>query len=158
MDQSTLLSLFVYKDGKLFHKNKLKNNSKPGMPVGTLDKDGYLKTLIKRKPYRVHRIIFMMHHGYIPKILDHIDGDVTNNRIENLREVTVSESNRNRGKHRNNTSGFKGVTFVKSIRKYSSRICINNKRLFLGYFDDPETAYVSYCDAAKKFGNGFVRL
>ena len=110
MTQQDFIDRFEYRDGKLFYKNTEGCMAK-GSEVGTLDK-GYLKTLINRKPYRLHRIIFMMHHGYLPKYIDHIDGNPANNRIENLRPATSSQNNLNRGKHKRNTSGYKGVTWV----------------------------------------------
>ena len=125
--------------------------------VGTVSKGGYLKALINRKPYRLHRIIFMMHHGYLPKYIDHIDGNPANNRIDNLRAATSSQNNLNRGKHKRNTSGYKGVTWVATQSRYSARIAIGNKRLFLGYFDDPKEAHEAYCNAAKEHEPKFVR-
>jgi len=156
MMQQDFIDRFEYQDGKLFYK-KSEGCMKQGSEVGTVDKGGYLKTLIKRKPYRLHRIIFMMHHGYLPKFLDHIDGDPSNNRIENLRPATSSQNNLNRGKHKRNTSGYKGVTWVATNGKYSARIAIGDKRLFLGYFDDPKEAHDAYCEAAQKYQPEYVR-
>ena len=130
---------------------------KQGTEVGTVCKGGYLKTLIKRKPYRLHRIIFMMHHGYLPEFLDHIDGNPANNRIENLRPATASQNNLNRGKHKRNTSGYKGVTWVATVGRYSARIAIGQKRLFLGYFDNSKEAHEAYCESAKQYQLQYVR-
>ena len=154
--QQDFIDRFEYQDGKLFYK-KSEGCMKQGYQVGTIDTGGYLKTLIKRKPYRLHRIIFMMHHGYLPKYLDHSDGDPSNNRIENLRSATASQNNLNRGKHKRNTSGYKGVTWVATENRYSARIAIGKKRLFLGYFDDPKDAHQAYCDAAQKHQPEYVR-
>lgn len=156
MTQQDFIDRFEYRDGKLFYKNS-EGCMKKGTEVGTIGKGGYLKTLIKRKPYRLHRIIFMMHHGYLPKYLDHIDGDPANNRIENLRPATSSQNNLNRGKHKRNTSGFKGVTWVATQGRYSARIAVGNKRLFLGYFDDPKEAHDEYCRAAIEHEPKFTR-
>ena len=156
MTQQDFIDRFEYRDGKLFYKNR-EGHMAQGSEVGTVDKDGYLKTLIKRKPYRLHRIIFMMHHGYLPKLLDHIDGNPANNKIENLRPVTISQNNLNRGKHKSNTSGYKGVTWVATQNRYSSRIAIDKKRFFLGYFDDPKEAHKAYCEAAQKYEPQYVR-
>lgn len=156
MNKQDLIERFEYKDGKLFYK-KSEGPMKKGSKVGTVTRNGYLKTLIKKKPYMVHRIIFLMHHGYLPKYLDHIDSNPTNNRIENLREATCSQNNLNRGKHKRNTSGYKGVTWVETCKKYSARIAINEKRFFLGYFETPQEAHKAYCNAAKKYDPKFVR-
>ena len=156
MTQQDFIDRFEYKDGDLFYK-KTEGCMKQGAKAGTIDKGGYLKALINRKPYRLHRIIFMMHHGYLPQYLDHIDGNPANNRIENLRPATASENNLNRGKHKRNTSGFKGVTWVATEGRYSARIAIGKKRLFLGYFDNPKEAHQAYCEAAKIHQPQFVR-
>jgi hypothetical protein len=156
MTQQDFIDRFEYQSGKLFYK-KREGCMKKGSEVGTKNADGYIKTLINRKPYLAHRIIFMMHHGYLPKYLDHIDGNPGNNKIENLRPVTYSQNNLNRGKQKRNTSGFKGVTWVKTENRYSARIAINGKRLFLGYFDDPKKAHEAYCEAAKEYEPNFVR-
>ena len=157
MTQQDFIDRFEYKNGKLFYK-KSEGCMKQNSEAGTLDKDGYLKTLIKRKPYRLHRIIFVMHYGYLPKFIDHIDGNPANNLIENLRPVTASQNNLNRGKHKRNTSGYKGVTFVKTNGLYSARIAIQQMRLFLGYFEDPKKAHEAYCEAAKKYQPEYVKI
>lgn len=156
MTQQDFIERFEYIDGKLFYK-KSEGCMKKGSEVGTVTTGGYLKTLIKKKPYMLHRIIFMMHYGYLPKCIDHADGNTANNKIENLREATPSQNNLNRGKHKRNTSGYKGVTWVTKHGRYSSRIAINNKRIFLGYFDDPKDAHKAYCIAAKQYEPKFVR-
>ena len=156
MTQKNFIERFEYRDGDLFYK-KTEGCMKQGTKAGTMDKNGYLKALINRKSYRLHRIIFMMHHGYLPEFLDHIDGNPANNRIENLRPATSSQNNLNRGKHKRNTSGYKGVTWVATCGKYSSRIAIDQKRFFLGYFDDPKEAHEAYCEAAKQHQPEYVR-
>jgi hypothetical protein len=156
MTQQDFINRFEYIDGKLFYK-KSEGCMKQGAEVGTVCKGGYLKTLINRKPFRLHRIIFMMHHGYLPEFIDHIDGNPANNRIENLRPATASQNNLNRGKHKRNTSGYKGVTWVATAGRYSARIAIGQKRLFLGYFDDPKEAHQAYCESAKQHQPQYVR-
>lgn len=148
---------FEYKDGLLYYKKTI-GCMKKGSTVGSEDKDGYIKTIINRQTWRVHRIIFFMHNNYLPEYLDHIDGNPKNNKIENLRPATVSENNLNRGKHKRNTSGYKGVTWVASANKFSARLAVDKKRLFLGYFDDPKEAHHAYCNAAYKLAPNFVKV
>ena len=107
--------------------------------------------------YRAHRLIFLFHHGYLPEFLDHIDGNKINNRVENLRPATKSQNMSNRGKQANNTSGFKGVSFIKADNKYEAWIQVNGKKKHLGRFVDPAIAHEAYKKAAlihhKEFAN-----
>ncbi len=135
---------FEYKEGALYYKNKISHKSKIGEKAGHL-LNGYLITQIQKTTYRVHQLIFLYHHGYIPKIIDHIDRNPLNNNIENLREVTKSENGFNRGKNKNNTSKYKCVTYMKDKKKWKAYIKINGKQKHLGYFMAPELAYEAYC-------------
>ena len=90
--------------------------------------------------------------------IDHINVARGDNRFSNLREATRSENLRNRGAQKNNTSGFKGVSWQKSSRKWDARINIHGKVVHLGYFDDPEDAYQAYCQAAKELHGEFYNI
>jgi len=88
---------FEYVDGVLYWKNPaIKSKMKPGDKAGRSVKQGYLQTCCQGKRLLNHQIIFKMFHGYIPDELDHIDRNVLNNKIENLRAVTRSENLKNR--------------------------------------------------------------
>ena len=91
----------------------------------------YRAVSVKGKEYMEHRVIFMFHHGYFPEEVDHIDGNKSNNRIENLRECTDSENSQNRGLSVLNNSGTKGVSFDKETNKWRSTIKINGKQILL---------------------------
>ena len=90
---------FYYtEDGNLHWKKKPCRNVRVGAIVGT-NKEGYQKLNHLKKYYCVHRLIYTLHHD-IPKFyIDHIDGNTRNNRIENLRDVTLSVNQHNQ--HRN---------------------------------------------------------
>lgn len=91
---------------------------------------------------RAHQVIYAMVNGVWPTLqIDHINGNRGDNRPENLREVTNSENARNRKKVTNNTSGFCGVTYRKSRKKWEASIYTASRvRLFLGNFDSVEDA------------------
>ena len=90
---------FFYDDGVLYWKiSKKFSKKKAGDPAGRKVKQNYLQTCIDGERLLNHQIIFMMFHGFIPAEIDHIDRDVSNNRIENLRSVTRSENLKNRRK------------------------------------------------------------
>jgi hypothetical protein len=63
----------------------------------------------------------MMHYGYIPSIIDHIDGNPLNNNIKNLRPATEMQNHHNMGISKRNKSGIKGVCWDKSKNKWFAR-------------------------------------
>lgn len=89
---------------------------------------------------------------------DHISGDKLDNRRGNLRPSTHQLNSFNRGKNKNNTSGYKGVTFVKRIGRWAAAIKMNGKRYHLGYFTDPKEGSDAYLKAAKKMVGQFAKI
>lgn len=131
--------LFEYDDGLLISK-------KTGTIYCNLDRDGYIRVRISGKEYRAHRIIWEMHNYEIPEgmLVDHIDRDVYNNRIENLRLVTRQQNNANSGKKYGELP--KGVTRTGNM--YRARIYHNGVHKSLGTFDNVEDAGYAYYEAA----------
>lgn len=77
--------------------------------IKTIDGKGYFHGLFLGKFLRVHRLSFLYFFGYLPKIIDHINGIKTDNRISNLKGSSIQKNNMNRSIGRNNTSGVVGV-------------------------------------------------
>lgn len=102
--------------------------------VGSLHHDGYIVTSFNNKTIGVHRIIYCMFHGHLPKITDHINRKKADNRIENLREVTSSGNAINTSISKNNTSSVKGVTWNKYDNRWTAKIHYKNKLVFIGNF------------------------
>ena len=123
---------------------------KAGSMAGTIGSTGYRTIRIDCTNYRSHRVGFLMHHGHLPKMIDHINGDKLDNRINNLRECTASQNMRNREGW--GASKFAGVSWFKRDCKWKSQIRMGNKRIHLGYFDSEGDAATAYVDAAKRFG------
>jgi hypothetical protein len=105
---------------------------------------------------RLHRVVMNAPTGLE---VDHINGNRLDNRKQNLRLCTKAENGRNRPANRNNTSGYKGVTFKKGNTKkpWCAQIKVNKKRIYLGSFETPQAAYEKYKSAAliyhKEFAN-----
>jgi hypothetical protein len=159
LSQEYLHKLFEYKDGVLYWKEKPSKfaNIKVGSPAGRTDSHGYFQTTINKRGYLNHRLIFFMHHGYLPKVLDHIDGNRKNNLIDNLREATVFQNNQNRAKLPNNKSGYKNVYFHKDSNKWAVTLRIDGKETHIGLFDDLELADLVATEARDKFHKQYAR-
>lgn len=107
--------------------------------VGTRKKASgktYLLTKVKGIQYYLHRLAWLYVFGNFPdRDIDHINGNSSDNRIINLREVTKLENSKNRRLASNNKSGVSGVSWNKKTRKWHTSIRVDNKRCFLGCFD-----------------------
>lgn len=109
---------------------------------------GYGQVVIDYKLYYSHRIIWLWHYGEWPDgEIDHKDQNKMNNRIENLRVVSSSESKQNLRLKRNNTTGYPGVSWYKPGKKYRVHITVDMKQIFIGIFDTLEEASVAYMTA-----------
>ncbi len=126
--------------GDLTWKIALSNRIKVGDIAGCLSGRGYLRVRINHKLYLAHRIIWLGYYGYMPEQgIDHINRKPADNRICNLREVSVQCNARNCGNWRNNTSGVKGVVWHKPPKKWAARIKVDFALKSLGLytsFDD----------------------
>ena len=134
-----VLSAFEYQDGNLIRKTGRVNEI--GQIAGCVHKGkGYIHVKIKAKAFKAHRLVFLYHHGYLPECVDHIDGDKTNNKIENLRAATKEENCRNQKIRSTNKSGYKGVKWVEHCKKWQVEVCKNYKQLRFGMYEDLELA------------------
>lgn len=133
---------FIYwKNNGLIVKSCIKNTHK------------YARVMIEKNHYLVHRIIYQMHYGDLTSsdVIDHIDMNRYSNRIENLRKANVFINNQNQGDRKNNTSGYKGVSWSKQKSKWRATITINRKHKHLGFFKTKEKAYACYLKAKEDF-------
>jgi len=152
-----LNDLFIYKEGKLFWKRSPARRIKVGTEACSLSGNGYLRVAIKQIHYPLHRIIFMMHHGYLPKYVDHIDGNPLNNCIDNLREATQTQNLYNAKKRKDNSSGLKGISWVKRLNKWLVQLSINKKNTYLGVYEDLELAELVAQEARILYHGRFAR-
>ena len=144
-----LNKIFKYENGKLYWKEH-KRGRKINKQVGHLSNTGYLQACIDYHNYSIHRLVFLMHNEYLQEFVDHINGNKVDNRIENLREATASQSQHNKTTQKNNTTGYKGVSLFKRTGKYRARVKINGKEVNLGYFDTAQEAAEQRREAVDK--------
>jgi hypothetical protein len=165
LSQERAKELFEYRDGNLywlpFAISKNRKSSKAGRLVGTPSGHGYLKVKVKCRSYYVHQIVYLLHHGFIPKLIDHIDTDTSNNCIENLRETTKSQNACNSKIRVDNTSGVKGVTWSNAAQKWMARIYVNKQNIYCGLFNTIDEARVfmdqKRFEMHKEFANDGLR-
>jgi hypothetical protein len=134
-----------YRDGELYW---IKPHLFAGKIVGNFKTPGEARRITNGPS--VHRLIYYIHHGWVPRIIDHKDGNTRNNRIENLRAATEEQNQANSKRAKNNTSGFKGVSYHKPTGKWTSSIRLHNKAKYLGKFDTAEEAHAAYCAAGER--------
>lgn len=150
--QKDVKNLFDYKDGNLIWKVAKAKNIKPGKIAGTLHPTGYINIIIDGKLYKAHRLIWLYHHGKWPsKLIDHINRNKSDNRIENLREVSNQENQRHTKISSRNTSGICGVICHKASHKWQARITFNKKQIHLGSFHNQEDAIKARKAAEEKY-------
>lgn len=129
-----------------------------GAVAGTRNHAGYVVISLKRRRYMAQKLAWLWVNGVWPTtILDHEDLDKSNNAIDNLREATKSLNAANSMRHKDNTSGFKGVSLHKASGRWRATIGFNRKQIGLGYYLTPERAHQAYCAKAKELFGEFWR-
>ena len=106
-----------------------------------------------QKKLLAHRVAFFLYHGHYPvwpNSVDHINHDGCDNRIENLREVTAKEQAMNTRLSKSNTSGVKGVSFLKDRNKWRASANIDGKKTNLGTFATMNEAVAARLKVEKK--------
>jgi len=150
--QELVRNLFMYRDGNLV-RITARCGIRIGDTAGSLNATGYHEIKIDNKVYKTHRLIFLYHHGYLPEFLDHIDGNRSNNKIDNLRPCTLSENAHNSKINKNSKSGIKGVTWHTKNEVWRADIRINDKLKYLGCF--PNMSYAADAvRSAREFYHG----
>ena len=158
MTQEEAHRLFEYKDGVLYWKVRPANCKKIGDIVGSTNgtKQPYFRSKYQEHRFMIHQVVFLMHKGYLPKIIYHIDGNIHNNRIENLREVTQSQNLQNQKMHSNNSTGYRCVFWNKHHKKWSVRVALNGKMVINKFFKDFELACLVADEARDKFHGNYA--
>lgn len=142
--------------GVVFWKKKPNRNKPVGAQAGFKWSDGtntYIRIGINGACIFAHVVAMALLNGRLPSSpVDHIDGDGTNNRAKNLREVSHTENLRNQRLNSRNSSGVMGVDFHVASRRWRARIIVDKKERHLGTFATREEAIVARKAAETQFG------
>jgi hypothetical protein len=143
--------LFILCDGILINRVMRGRRAMPGMPATSPHTDGYLCVKVNSVKYRAHRVVWLMTYGAWPVgQIDHINGVRDDNRVENLRDVTVTGNQQNQHRRVDNKSGVTGVTSEGPY--WRAKIRANGKRIDLGTFKTLEEAAAARKAAEALYG------
>lgn len=140
-----LEQIFQYSDGLGGLINKIdRGAAKAGGRAGCLSVRGYIQVSVDGRPYTEHRLVWWMVKGEDCEILDHVDRDKTNNKVENLRPATKAQNAAN-NQHNGGKLGIPGVRILKSREKnkrpYAAYLSHQGKQDHLGYYATIEEAF-----------------
>lgn len=176
IDQKYLVECFSYNDqtGDVFwkqrpphhfkseHAMKCSNRRTKDKKVGMLHSNGHGKnyftvsfsTIEGKKQFLLHRVIWMLVYGEWPECTDHVNGDGLDNRLCNLRSVTIEENNRNMRLMKHNTSGHAGV----HKNRYGTWTCYiwnQSKQINIGTYETKKEAIAARKGAERALGYRF---
>lgn len=124
-----------------------------GRAAGSPHGQGYRQINLDGKVYLAHRVIWTMVHGdFGTDDIDHINGNRSDNRLENLRSVSRTVNLRNAATKGVGATGVCGVSLHRSTGKYRAYVGINGKQVHLGFFDDVDSAIAARSKANETYG------
>ena len=141
LSQDAIRELFEYRDGALYNRFTRGPRAVKGKVAGSINPStGYWRISLNKKNYQLSRIIWTYHNGDIPQgmVIDHINRNPQDNRIENLRLSTYTQNEWNKQR--------RGCSFEKG--KWRARIKDHGKNIHLGLFDTKTEAVAAYKEYA----------
>lgn len=137
-------------DGVFIWIKRQGSHGNPGEIAGSINIDGWRIIKYKDKDWKASRLAWYFVYGHLPELfIDHINGDRSDDRISNLREVTNRENGQNRKEHR---GGRLVGAYRRTNNKWVAQIQVNYKKKWLGTFDSEQEASNRYWEEVSKLG------
>lgn len=130
--------------------------SRIGTHAGSKCTGGYKYVVLEGNYIPVHKIVYFLFNGFVPRFVDHIDGNTGNNSPSNLREASYEENNRNAKIRKDNKTGSKGLRLCES-GKWQVYVRVNGKQKSFGTYEDFELADFVGMEARNKYYGKFAR-
>lgn len=166
IDHQALAAIIRYDpvEGVLYYKDGVELPAKGGgtrvtgrdEPVSVYGNGrGYSTFWFQKRNVKVHRAAFLLYHGFLPPVIDHVNGDPADNRIVNIRAATMRQNQYNKRSSNTSSSQYKGVSWVKTNQRWLAQIQDKGKVTFLGYHVTEQEAHQAYCQRAKEIHGEF---
>ena len=123
-----------------------------------ISSQGYFVRWVDGECYLEHVLVYFWCTGLFVKEIDHRNRIKTDNRLENLRPCDRTLNNANQPKRKDNSSGYRGVSWSKNTRKWWAQITVRGTHYNLGYYDTPEQAALQYNEAARQHFGEFAYI
>ena len=150
-----LLELLHYDSESGIFTRRITTSSRSiaGQMAGSIKKDGRIRITLDSTEYLANRLAWFYVYGVWPSnYIDHEDGNPSNNRLDNLRDVSPAGNSQNKRKATaSNKSGFLGVETEAKRNAFRAVITVNGKKKFIGRFKTPELAHAAYLDYKREF-------
>ena len=157
LTKDLLCELFEYRDGALYRRVQ-RGGAKAGDVAGCIGNRGYRIVVVNGRQYMAHRLVWIMHGNDPVPMLDHINGDQLDNRIENLRPANASQNQRNQKLRKDSTSGIKGVSWISTRKRWSGQVWHKGKLHRAGDFKDKDECAAAVAKLRKSLHGDFARL
>jgi hypothetical protein len=129
-----------------------------GQIAGSLASNGYWDIFVLHRRYRGHRLAWLITYGVWPEYtIDHKNGNRSDNRIDNLREATITQNHANQPPRKSSRSGVRGVHFSQREQRWIAKITVSGRTKHVGQFKTRDAAAKAYAQAARVAFGEFAR-
>jgi hypothetical protein len=151
--------LFLYDDARgVLVRRVRQGRHQAGSIVTSVRADGYGQVGIDGRRYMTHRVIWLIVAGDWPvNLVDHVNGDRSDNRCANLRLATKTTNAQNlKSGHSDGATGLLGVSFIRGRKSkpFRSEIRVEGDQVYLGTFPTAEAAHEAYLAAKRQLHKG----